>query len=472
MTNLTWCFSFVPLLVIYLLTLAPSLTWAHHGADGGDLVVAVVRGSIPHPPGFPTYLLLAGLFVHLPWGDLAWRLNLMSAVLAAGAAGLAVTAVRLLLQRSVVSGRPAAVRSVVTLATGLALGLSPLFWSQALIVEVYAPAAFFAALVVVLALRGGPAWALGLAWGVGTGVHPTLLFLTPLVVWGIGGSGAKHPWRLVQVGLLALLGWGMMYGPVLLARGGVSSPWGDVSTPGGWWALVSGRLYQGYVLGLPLAAWPRRLLAWAGLMARQLTPLGAVVAGMGWLNLWRERRSLALASALAFGASSLYAVGYDTADSLVYLVPALPLAALWLGAGLAQAADWLCCRLRRGVWAILLLPVLQLMLFWGQIDLSGDQTAVEWAKQVLQEAPSEAVLLTAQDAHTFTLWYVHGVLGERPDVVVIDRDLWGQETYRNMMVEVLGLEIAEGNLSAEEAARQTERPVVLVVHPVLSEEKQ
>ena len=78
----------VLLLVVYLLTLAPTITWAHHGADGGDLVAAVARGSIPHPPGFPTYLLLGDLFVRLPWGNLAWRLNLMSAVLAAGAAAL------------------------------------------------------------------------------------------------------------------------------------------------------------------------------------------------------------------------------------------------------------------------------------------------------------------------------------------------------------------------------------------------
>jgi len=59
----------VILLVIYLLTLAPAITWAHHGADGGDLVTAVARGSIPHPPGSPTYLLLGELFLRLPWGD-------------------------------------------------------------------------------------------------------------------------------------------------------------------------------------------------------------------------------------------------------------------------------------------------------------------------------------------------------------------------------------------------------------------
>ena len=64
------------LLAVYGLTLAPTITWAHHGADGGDLVTAVVRGCIPHPPGFPTYLLLGDLFIRLPWGNPAWRRSL------------------------------------------------------------------------------------------------------------------------------------------------------------------------------------------------------------------------------------------------------------------------------------------------------------------------------------------------------------------------------------------------------------
>jgi len=447
--------AFAPMLIVYLLTLAPSLTWAHYGADSGDLVTAVARGSIPHPPGFPTYLLLGSLFIRLPWGEPAWRLNLMSAILAAGTAGVAAAAMRFLSRFAICDLRFA-------ICTGLSLGLAPLFWSQALIAEVYVPAAFFTVLVAILALQRAPAWALGLAWGIGMGVHPTLLFLAPLVLWGAWRDQEKCLRRLVQAALLALVGWGTLYGPVLLARGSVPSPWGDVSTLAGWWALVSGRLYHGYLFGLPPAAWPQRLLAWVGLLVRQFTPFGAILIGLGWVHLCRERRSLAFTSALVFGAFSLYAIGYNTADSLVYLVPALPLAALWLGVGLMRAAAWMGKHLRRGVWVVLLLPLLQALLFWREMDLRGDRTAIEWAAQVLRQAPSQAVLLTAQDAHTFTLWYVHDVLSERPDVVVVDRDLWTQSPYRKVVAGVLGLEVTGSELTPEEMARQAGRPVVVV----------
>jgi hypothetical protein len=223
-------------------------------------------------------------------------------------------------------------------------------------------------------------------------------------------------------------------------------------------------MYHEYLFRLPLAAWPQRLLAWVGLLARQFTPLGALLTGLGWMHLWREWRSLAWASALAFGTLSLYALGYNTADSLVYLVLVLPLAALSLGVGLAQAADWLEKRLRHGAWLLLLLPLLQALLFWGQMDLSGNRAAMEWAGQVLEEAPPQAMLLTAQDAHTFTLWYVHDVLDERPDAVVVDQDLWEQESYRRMMTETLGLANADADLSPEEAAQRAGRPVVKVTN--------
>jgi hypothetical protein len=459
------------LLAVYGLTLAPTITWAHHGADGGDLVTAVVRGSIPHPPGFPTYVLLGELFIRLPWGNPAWRLNLMSATLAAGAAALTAVDALSLSGKSREMGRPATCDpqpSVCNLqsaiCTGLSLGLAPLFWSQALIAEVYAPAAFFVALVMLVALQGGPAWALGLAWGIGMGAHMTLLFLAPVVVWGVWKGGEKGlGQRLGQVGLLALAGGGMVCGLGLLARGSVPSPWGDVSTLESWWALASGQMYRGYLFGLPASALPRRLLAWIGLLIRQFTPLGAVGAGLGWVYLWREFRAFAAVSGLVFGMFSLYAVGYDTADSLVYLVPGLQLAALWLGAGLVQAAAWLDRRLRLGAKVLLLLPILQALLFWGQMDLSDDRTAMVWADEVLQQAPPQAIILTDQDRYTFTLWYVRDVLGQRPDVVVIDVDLWAQESYRRIVANELGFGAVESSLLAEEAANRAGRPVVRVV---------
>jgi len=435
------------LLLVYGLTMPPTLSWAHNGADGGDLVTAALLGRLPHPPGFPTWMLLARFFLRLPWGDPAWRLNLFSALSAALSAAFLCRAARHL----PLAPRPLPLAPVAALA----LGLSPLLWSQALIAEVYAPAALFAALLLWLALRGCPAWALGLLWGLGLGVHPTLLFLAPLVGWAAWQGAAR--WRRTgEVALAALVATGLAYGPGLLLWR-TPSPWGSLATPADWWAYVSGRLYHGYLLALPLAAWPARLWAWAALLARQFTPPGAALAGWGWWTLRRAQPGLAWATLAAFGGFSLYALSYNTADSFVYLTAALPLAALWLAAGLAQAALWLDARWKRGRLLLLALPLLQLVLFWGAMDVSADRSALSWAEEVLAAAPPNAVVITAADAHTFALWYTHDGLGQRPDVVIIDRDLWAQDGYRRMVSAALGATAAD----IDTATRQAARPLVI-----------
>src|SRR5262245_7101877 len=119
------------LAIAYARTLSPGITWANDGADSGDLVTAAARLGVAHPTGYPTYLLLARLFQLLPLGDLAYRATLLSAAAAALAALCVYMIVRLLIDAP---GWPA---HCSALAAALGLGLSPVFWSQAVIAEVY-----------------------------------------------------------------------------------------------------------------------------------------------------------------------------------------------------------------------------------------------------------------------------------------------------------------------------------------------
>src|SRR5262245_24293673 len=121
------------LVAAYGLTLAPGLTWANHGDDGGDLITAAATLGVAHPTGYPTYLLLARLFQVLPIGNLAFRTNLLSAASAIGAA-LGVRAIILELRSP--DSQAFASQAAAWLG-GTAFGLSSLLWSQAVIAEVY-----------------------------------------------------------------------------------------------------------------------------------------------------------------------------------------------------------------------------------------------------------------------------------------------------------------------------------------------
>ena len=77
-------FVFVVALLIYGLTLAPTVTLV----DSGELIVAARFLGVAHPPGFPLYLILAHLVSLLPFGSIAFRINSASAIFAALACGI------------------------------------------------------------------------------------------------------------------------------------------------------------------------------------------------------------------------------------------------------------------------------------------------------------------------------------------------------------------------------------------------
>jgi hypothetical protein len=68
-------------LALYVTTLAPSVL----PGDSGEFQFAVPTLGIPHPTGYPLYLVLGKLLSLVPVGSIAYRLNLLSAIAASGA---------------------------------------------------------------------------------------------------------------------------------------------------------------------------------------------------------------------------------------------------------------------------------------------------------------------------------------------------------------------------------------------------
>lgn len=137
-------------LFVYLLTLAPTVTFW----DAGELIAAAHGLGIPHPPGTPVYVLLAHVWgLAFPFGDYAWRLNLLSALCGAIAAGCWFLVTHALVRRI----EPDA-REQVALFAGAAAAFLTSFafttWQNAIEAEVYA----VALLTIALAAWGAMRW--------------------------------------------------------------------------------------------------------------------------------------------------------------------------------------------------------------------------------------------------------------------------------------------------------------------------
>ncbi|MCB8944128.1 MAG: DUF2723 domain-containing protein [Ardenticatenaceae bacterium] len=243
-------------LLIYLLTLAPDLTWANFGTDGGELITAAVTLGIPHPPGYPTYVLLGKLISLIPLGTVAYRFNLFSAVCTATAAGF-VTAI-------VAQGIRGRWQVAGAVSAGLCLAFAPLVWGQAVITEVYGLNLLLVAALIWALWGKRPSPLTGLLFGLAITTHLTSLLLLPLLLT----LTPRHQYfRLAQgitIGLLPLLTL------PLLAHSGSPIIWGQPDTASGWWWLISGSLYRYNLLS---ADWPARLLPFTYTLLTQFTLL-------------------------------------------------------------------------------------------------------------------------------------------------------------------------------------------------------
>ncbi len=454
-------FLIISLFVIYLFSLAPDITWAHDGADGGDLITAAATGGVAHPSGYPTFLLLARLFQFLPLGTIAYRTNLMSAVFTA----LTALGVYDIVVSS--PNSPAKDNRLAGLIAGYAYGLSPLAWSQAVITEVYPLHIFFVVLILWL-LGGRFAYspnkslqdvAIGLSMGLAMGNHLTSAALLPVALLvGIAPTLSTEPkgkksskrkkdartsidwasidWASLGRRLGAVLV-GLLVYLFILWRASTRAPinWGHADNLNNLWWLVSGALYEHLAFSLPIDEVLLRVISVAQLLLTQFGILG-LLAGIYHLfgNFSLSRLSLSMGWVAV--TNTIFSLGYASLDSYIYLLPFFCVFAIWIGFGignitrlLAQQKNWLSL----GVSGILLVSLWGMAIMnYPKIDLSGDHRAQKFGKAVLATLPPQAIVVT-NDRALFSLWYYHFVLKERQDIAVLARGLLPNAWYIDVL---------------------------------------
>lgn len=138
-TNKDWWWALIVFFITYaafLITLYPTVTTE----DSGEFTSAVNALGIAHPSGYPTYIILAKIFTFLiPFGNLAWRVNVFSAFTTAASFAALYLLVKALTKDYAVG-----------LITALFTASGAIIWSQAIRAEVYGLNSFFLILVILL----------------------------------------------------------------------------------------------------------------------------------------------------------------------------------------------------------------------------------------------------------------------------------------------------------------------------------
>jgi len=403
--------------LLYGLTLCPTVFWY----DSAELVTAAVTLGITHPPGYPLYTLLGHLFTWLPL-EPAVAVNLMSATFAALAVGLVF-----LIGRQLDLDRGPAVVGAAT------LGASNLFWSNAVVAEVYCPAVAVAALVVYLLLRASREERFSLAImaafaaGLGLGIHLSVATLGlgfALLVWMNGKSI-----RRLMLAAGAALGGSLIFVCVPL-RASQDPPLNvcDPSSPEQFAWYITGGAYRRW-FGAP-DSFLERSGAIFGFFHQQLTwiGIGLAIVGMTWL--WRRRSTACVALVLMAAGNIAFFFNYQAHDVEVFLLPTTMVLCCFAGAGAQAFVDWVAkavapeaparaTRFLAG--ALMLLPLYLAYCNYRTVDMSGFDETEPFIRAAVDTLPEDAVILNFATPPEWKPYAVFGmyaqlVLSKRPDV--------------------------------------------------------
>lgn len=509
---------------LYLITLAPTVLFA----DGGEFQFVPYILGVAHPTGYPLYLLLGWAWSHvLSVGDVAYRMNLFSALWAALAVGLTYLVGLRVVRRGAPDINPLAAHLAAgTAAATFAVGKT--FWSQAVIAEVYSFNAFFVALVLWLLFRveespertpPAPgrispfAWRsliLAAAYGLSLTHHSTMLLLLPAILiflWFTQRSPQGRRRAMASAGRIAApktrplsmfaprsilrrLGFALalmlaltlplllyLYLPLRASH----TPYTTLQMSETQILTLYENSWRGFVdhltasvfasnLALPAlrsdvtVAWGGRLLMVWMLLRDQmgLVGIGLALIGLGRLVVGGRWSLLALTvpaylAAVAF--NSVYLIG----DVQVLFIPSYLFASLWLGLGVATAAQGVAAglvrwkgspvsygdfgqqgyrrliegthRLTAQVVALLTLalPLVLLVSHFPLVDQSANTLARDmWQAILAKPIPEGAVLLSNDRNEMLPLWYYQYVEGCRPDLLGLFPRIVTEPTYSNL----------------------------------------
>jgi hypothetical protein len=449
---------------IYLRTMLPSTGFW----DTGEAQTVPATFSIFHPTGFPLYTIVGWAWSQLPIGDgVAWRMNLLSGVCVAIAAGLVT-----LSSGHLIAERGRWVRPTAAGIGGAAFAFASEPWENAGRADIHAVNVAFVALIVWLLLTwaaarraGSPTgdrWLVGaaLAFGLGIAAHPLAGLTAPgIAAWLLAVD--HHLWRRPRLVLTcaAAIAVGLsLYATIYLRAIIAPEPPLFYAHPDTWdrfrylvFAEQFTHLFEDF--NSPLGGLAAKWTDAERVLAAQFATPGWLVAAIGASVLAARRPGAFAFLGLVAIANVLYAMNFRDGDIDRYYLPTIVIVAPMIAIALAATASAVAGPVRdaalsfvgtrRGqrragaaaAWLVLgigaLLPASSLVGGYAAHDQSQNREADAWVASVYAELPPDAVIV-GWWSYSTPLWYHRWVLGERPDVTIIDERNILDDGYRTM----------------------------------------
>ena len=420
--------NYVPLLLpitvfsVYLCTTAPVV----YVGDSGEFTAAAFSLGIPHNSGYPLYSLLGKIFCMIPFGNVGFRMNLMSAFFAA---------LTILLIYNIIKKFTRNILCSLTAACFLAF--TPLFWSQTVSAEVYPLHVFFLALMVRLLWqwdRSRDFHCLLLfvfVTGLSFGNHMQTVMLAPPVLYFIISGEKKAIFSLkhfTAISVFFILPLTLYLYLPIRTQAGAAIHWGDPDNLERFLNHVTATAHRGaYVFGASSVQYMARFLDALKVMVVQYGVL-LLFPLWGWVKLPSLRWKIFFVGVILFDLVYTVFLNIISLEITPFTLPSSIVLAILLGMGFNNLLGWTKRQeeigphvVRAVSTAFCMIPIIALTTNYGLCDQSRNYTAYEHAVNIFRTADHGSTIFLDGDNNIFPATYGRIVEGMGEGLTIYDR---------------------------------------------------
>lgn len=419
---------------LYLFSMQPSLSLG----DGGELTCASYFLGCAHPPGFPLFVSASHPISLLPFGEVAFRGNIFSALFGALAAALVFIWL-------------VEIHGVILAALGaIVVSVLPIFWEESTRIRTYPLLACFVLFILLLWRESlkTKKWEIFVVsffiWGLGLGAHQLLVSVLPAAA--LVFLAFKEKWRkLWQIVLAFVLG--LLIFPHLLLRADSAFCWGAPKRFEDFLAVIFQKQYQAKIASFDISTWLLMLKSEFSSFADQYYGFW-LFAPLGFLTAFKRESLFALACVLTCISMIFVRSGYIGAGEFEQVTRYLLGCYVIYGIFCVEGLAWLLSKLkslRQAITAITSFALAVAFIYRGALVnwQLQNRVAQQWSWAILYSRPFGSALVVGGDNDIFPIWYQQRVASYRSDIVVMGKYGFWSKWLVGEMREQMHIEYAD-----------------------------
>lgn len=440
-------------LIVYVYTLTPSLSYV--SPDGSELATVPYVLGLAHSPGYPLYTWLGFLFSRLlPFADVAFRINLMSAVMGAMGVGVLYLIIIQILPANYSSNSTTEMTNLgraIAALCALLFAFSVDFWSQALIAEVYAPNLAMIALSILALMFWDRNklpkvyFLFALIFGLSLGTHLSDLGFAPAfaLFTGVSILNQYESWRdrfknIFTHTLIGFVGFAIGVAQYLwlpLRANTLNDRFMLRFAPTSLKGIYNYTLgaFSNLKFAYPLIAIPDRLVIYLDMLRQQFGLLGFTLGIVGLFALLFRRPRYFHLLVWMYLIHVWFFIQYSVFDLEVFFIPVHFIWAIFIAFGLETIFSGMAILSRKlkpgvkqvGVFSGVILPamlvafsLIPLTKNWSTNDLSDDTAINDFYANVWDLLPQEAAFITPGGVLGYDAFYWQVIYDTREDVLL------------------------------------------------------